>query len=116
MFDGQIAVAINVTQLVTFKNDYPWTGSLDNGLASPGHELGSSSPYTGISYYSTQGGWMGAGASSNTSQHYMYAISSLRVVLPNGSSQEVAVPEPATLTSLAGGVALLALRKRRAAR
>ena len=108
LFDGNINFPIVIDQLGReMDNLTVWTGSRPDGTRSPGQELGTSSANSvaGSNLHTDQT-WISFQLEPRGFGNNLYAISSDLTVTGT-------VPEPATLTMLMGGLALLGRRYRR---
>ena len=109
LWDGSLMAAINVNQNGTVYELGTWTGSQSNGNAFAPYQLGSSEAVAGGSNQ-TGGLWMAAVAYNSLENLPVYAFSN-QLIVP--------VPEPASTSIAACGVALGGLavaRRRRAAK
>jgi hypothetical protein len=110
LWDGSLLAAINVDQneAVYGPGVTAWTGGQQNGTAYPGYQLSTATPIVG-GVSSTSSSWMVVNASNSGNTNRVYAF----------SDQLVVVPEPASISIAACGVALGGLavaRRRRAAK
>jgi hypothetical protein len=107
LWDGSLLAAINVDQNETVYGGgvLAWTGGQQNGTAYPGSQLSTAAPIVG-GVSSTSSTWMVVNASNSANTNRVYAFSN-ELIVP--------VPEPASISIAACGVALggLAVARRR---
>jgi hypothetical protein len=85
-----------------------WTGSTAAGIGAAGNQMGAASVMRGLDDR-VNGEWLALGATTGTTQRYLYAISDELYAPP--------VPEPATVSLLLGpAIALVAWRRRQRSR
>ena len=98
-WDGALDNDLKLTQFLAVSGqNFPWTGTNDDGTAAVGSTLGTSTPYFGVIQTTAANQWVNFNTISATTLFPLYGLSSKLTV----------VPEPSTLALAAFGLVGLA--------